>query len=64
MEEDRIKTLVLVVGQHLRREFAETTGSLTPAMREQLDRLYWRGDGDSEDRITSSGAESSVAHLK
>jgi hypothetical protein len=62
MEEDRIKTLVLVVGQHLRREFAQTTGSLTPAMREQLDRLYWQGDGDDEDRIVSSGAE--TARLK
>jgi hypothetical protein len=57
MEEDRIKTLVMVMGQHLRREFAQTAGSLTPAMREQLDRLYWRGEANSDDRMTVFGAD-------
>lgn len=54
MEEDRIKTLVLAMGQHLRREFALGPGSLTPAMREQLDRLQWRGIGELPDKTNST----------
>ena len=46
MEDDRIKTLVSMVGKHLRREFAVGSSSLPPAMREQLDRLQCLADAE------------------
>jgi hypothetical protein len=50
MEDDRIKALVSMLGQHLRREFAVASSSLPPAIREQLEQLQCLAAADRVDK--------------